>query len=734
MFWRRNWRPVPYIPQADEADCGAACLAMVLCAHGRSTSITDVTESCPAGRDGVNAVRLVAAARRFGLEGKTYRTAGANLDAIQLPVIAHWGLTHWVVVERWSPRWIYIVDPGSGHRKISHQEFSQSFTGIFLSFTTTVEFVRQKGRRASPFIKFFLSRMRDVYGWRAICMVIGTSVAAQLLSLLLPVLTKIIVDRVVPASQIDMMPLLGIAATLLILSQILMMFFRSLVLMKARTYMDAGSMTDLVKQLLRAPLEFFQVHSTGDLVARINSYTNVRQVLTDWSITTALDGSLLFVYLLATALISRPLALVAAGFVFLQAMVVILTHHRQRDIAYQVSVSSSEQSAFLMEIVLGAHQLKAAGAEMVASDRWSNRLLRQLNAENRQSYMTAVLTFVFGLCNYGGPVAVLWLGTLQVLRHEITAGSMLMASGLAAALFMPLARFVSAMQQLQAVSAAIYRLDNIVSAPQEKFWTTPNRRRISLEGRIDVRNVGYRYPGSSEWAVRSLSFSIPAKFKTAIVGGTGSGKSTVLNLLIGLAVPDEGEILFDGIPIEEVDLAHLRTQIGVVLQDITLFRGTIRENLTLGTPNVSNDQILQAAKLARIHGEIAALPMAYETMLSDNGANFSGGQRQRIALARALLLNPKLLILDEATSHLDVQIEQEIDATISSLRCTRIVVAHRLSTIANADQILVLDHGQLVEKGTHHRLLQQQGIYGRLMASYLNSETSCAPTYETPRA
>jgi ABC-type bacteriocin/lantibiotic exporter with double-glycine peptidase domain len=310
---------------------------------------------------------------------------------------------------------------------------------------------------------------------------------------------------------------------------------------------------------------------------------------------------------------------------------------------------------------------------------------------------------------------------------------MLMASGLAAALFMPLARFVSAMQQLQAVSAAIYRLDNIVSAPQEKFWTMADRRKIQLEGRIEVRNVSYRYPGSSEWAVRSLSFSIPANFKTAIVGGTGSGKSTVLNLLLGLAVPDEGEILFDGIPIEEVDLAHLRAQVGVVLQDITLFRGSIRENVTLGAPNVSHDQILQAAKLARIHDEIASLPMAYETMLSDNGANFSGGQRQRFALARALLLNPKLLVLDEATSHLDVQIEQEIEATISSLRCTRVVVAHRLSTIANADQILVLDHGQLVEKGTHHRLLQQQGIYGRLMATHVHSQMSGAERYDTPR-
>jgi len=288
-------------------------------------------------------------------------------------------------------------------------------------------------------------------------------------------------------------------------------------------------------------------------------------------------------------------------------------------------------------------------------------------------------------------------------------------------MFSPFARCIAAFIQVQTVAASVHRLDSIVSAPHEPaLGCEGGDGGRTVSGTIEATNVSHRYPGCSKLTLSGINFKIEAGQKIAVVGATGAGKSTLVDVLLGLESVESGQVAYDGVPVNHFSPVHLRSQIGVVLQDVWLFRGTIRENISLGVQRATASQIVRAAQLACIHNEIAAMPLGYETPLSDGGANLSGGQRQRLALARALLLAPRILILDEATSHLDTETEREIEATIRNLQCTRIVIAHRLSTVESADQILVLDRGELVECGTHAELLQAGGKYAGLMARHLS--------------
>jgi ABC-type bacteriocin/lantibiotic exporter with double-glycine peptidase domain len=390
--------------------------------------------------------------------------------------------------------------------------------------------------------------------------------------------------------------------------------------------------------------------------------------------------------------------------------------------------------------------LKASGAEERALDHWSNLFFKHLNVSLQRSHLSAVIDTAMMTLRTFAPLVLLWVGALQVLDGTLSLGTTLALNALAMAFLTPLASLVSSGRQLQLVGAHLERLTDVLEAEPEQGGRplpcpspnrggvgggvcspSPNRGGIGegsappLSGQIELKDVGFRYNPHGPWVLRDVSVRIAAGQKVALVGRTGSGKSTLAMLLLGLYTPTEGEILYDGIPLQRLNYRTLRSQFGVVLQEAFLFSGSIRQNIDFNDPSLSLERVMEAARLAAIHNDIMRMPMGYETLLTEGGAGLSGGQRQRLAIARAVAHAPALLLLDEATSHLDVTTERIVDRNLNDLACTRVVIAHRLSTIRNADQILVLDEGTMVERGTHAELLARGGHYATLIHSQLDN-------------
>jgi ABC-type bacteriocin/lantibiotic exporter with double-glycine peptidase domain len=401
--------------------------------------------------------------------------------------------------------------------------------------------------------------------------------------------------------------------------------------------------------------------------------------------------------------------------------VLIVTYRPVCELANRELASQGKSQGYMSEALTGIATIKAAGAEDRAHDRWSNLFFDQLNFSVRHGYLSAVISTVMMLLRSFAPLALLWIGAVQVLQGSLTAGSMVALNVLATSFLAPLASLVSGGQQLQLVHAHLERLADIITAEPEqdvqKVLLPPK-----LAGHIYLENVGFQYGPDSPKVLHSINLTIEPGQKVAIVGKTGSGKSTLGKLLLGLYIPTEGSIYYDGIPLASLHYQEVRRQFGVVLQEAAIFSGTVLHNITFNDPQMKREDAIKSAQAAAIHNDIMNMPMGYETYVAEGGSALSGGQRQRLALARALAHNPSILLLDEATSSLDVITEQAVAQNLQAFTCTQIIIAHRLSTVRNADVILVLDEGTIVERGTHEELLKLNGYYSALVQQQLEKK------------
>ncbi|MDY7076105.1 MAG: peptidase domain-containing ABC transporter, partial [Chloroflexota bacterium] len=409
------------------------------------------------------------------------------------------------------------------------------------------------------------------------------------------------------------------------------------------------------------------------------------------------------------------------GIGLLQVAILLGTTRRVHNLTEHSLSAQAESQSYLVEALTGVATLKVSGAEDRALDHWSNLFFRQLNVSLQQSQLTAVIGTAMMALRTLSPLILLWVGTLRVLDGTMNLGTMLALNALATSALTPLASLVSSGQQLQLVDAHLERISDVMEAEPEQD-TRLVQDAPQLTGRIEVKRASFRYAPDVPLVLRDVSVSIEPGQKIALVGRTGAGKTTLGMLLLGLYTLTEGEILYDGVPLQRLNYRTLRRQFGVVLQAPFLFSGSIRQNITFNDVGLSLEQVIEAAHLAAIHEEILQMPMGYETMIAEGGSALSGGQRQRLALARALAHDPAVLLLDEATSDLDAMTEQLVNQNLSQLSCTRIVIAHRLSTVCNADLILALDEGEIVERGTHEELLALGGYYAELVHGQLETE------------
>jgi ATP-binding cassette subfamily B protein len=716
---RKRRGRVPFVQQLEATDCGAACLAMVLGHLGHDAGLDEVRQAVGgSARDGTDANAILKAGEWYGLRGRGLRIDPEHLPFVPSGTILHWELNHFVVFERVTRRGVEIMDPAMGPRTIPLGKFGESFTGIAVVFEPADTF--EKKKRGTGRFGWY---MRQLAGQRHVLgRVVVTSILLRVFALVLPLVTAVIVDRVVPRADHSLLLVVTAGIGGLLVFQLVTALVRSHLLLQLRTNLDTRLTLGFVDYLSRLPYQFFQRRSAGDLLMRVNNNATVRELLTANSLSAMLDGTLVIGYAVLIFLFAPLMGLLVLGLGFVQVSVYLLSRRSYREMMARSLEAQARQQSHLVEMLSGMETLKAAAAESRSVERWSNLYVDELNVSLDRGRLTARVDAVSSMLALASPLAVLVLGALQVIGGAISLGEMLAINALAIGLLAPLSAMVQSALQLQLLGGYMDRIDDVLRTDPEQFGHEVARA-PRLTGRVTLQHVSFRYGDNLPYVVRDVSLDIRAGSTIAVVGKSGCGKSTLARLIAGLYSPSDGRILFDGHDLARLELKSLRRQIGVVSQSPSLFAGSIRNAITLAMPAAPMERIVDVARRAVIHDDILAMPMGYDTLLADGGQSLSGGQRQRIALARALVHEPAILILDEATSALDSETERKVIQNLEQLRCTRIVLAHRLSTIASADLILVMENGEVVESGTHQELLSRGQHYHRLVAAQLQPDT-----------
>jgi len=710
-------RRVPYVRQMEAADCGAACLGMVLRYFGKRVPLDELRDATSTDRGGVSAASIVNAAGAYGLRARGVRADIEALRRLPRGAILHWEFNHFLVLDHVTRRGIVVVDPAYGRRFMPFKAVRDAFTGVAIVFNRTRAF-DPTSAPASGTWRYLRPAVRQA---QSLGRVIVTSLVLRVVALALPLLTALVVDEVVPQGDRHLLLVLVAGTLVLVAYSVLTSFLRANLLLELRTRLDISLTTGFVDHLVALPYTFFARRSSGDLMMRLQSNSNVREIMTTSSLSAIIDGTFAFLFLGILLIVSPPLTLLVAAIATAQVVTMGLSWGRnQRLMSESLQVEARAQS-YAYELLAGMQTLKAAGAERRAADHWRSLFTDQVNATLARGRLTALVDSIMGTWTVAAPVLVLLTAAYHVIRGDMSLGTMLAVVALATGFLAPLGALVSSFLQLQLLGSYMSRINDVLDTPLEQ---AAERRRPAprLTGQIRAVDVSFAYGPLAPMVVRDVSLEIAPGEHIGIAGKSGSGKSTLAHLLLGLYRPAAGSISYDGVDLEDIELTSLRRQLGIVTQRPYLFASSIRDNISLTDPTLPLERVIEAAEHACIHDDIAAMPMGYDTVLQDGGASLSGGQRQRVALARALVHRPPILVLDEATSELDTLTEQRVYERLARVAATTVVIAHRLSTIRGADRIFVMDAGSIVESGTHAELAAAGGTY----ASLVYAQTSVA--------
>jgi ABC-type bacteriocin/lantibiotic exporter with double-glycine peptidase domain len=727
-------RRLRFRAQVELADCGAACLSMVLEYFNRPIPFDEVRTVCGTGRDGTDAATLVAAAKYYALDAKGVRTEVEDLEALPTGTMLFWDLSHFVLLDGVTRRGIEIVDPALGRRRVAWDEVRRSYSGVALLLEPGPEFVaggrRKQGlwRHVKPLLEQHATLRRSA----------TVSLLIRFLALGLPLLTAALVDRVVPTHDRGLLVVIGSSLAVVVAFHFLTSWLRGLLLLELRTRVDLRTTLSFLDHLVSLPYTFHLNRSSGDLMMRLRSNSLVREILTTTTLSALLDGAFATLYLVLLIALSVPLGLLVLGLGALQVVVLLLSRRATQRLASEGLRAEARSQGYAFQLLAGIGTLKSSGTEARAVEEFSRLFSDELAVSMRRGRLSALVDSLTGALSVGSPLLVLTFAGLQVLNGAISLGTALAVNALAVGFLGPLATLVTTGLSVQVLSSYVERLNDVFDTPREQEGedVLPAPR---LSGAIVAEGLTFRYAPLSPVVVDGVSVEAGRGQTVALVGRSGSGKTTLGHLLLGLYRPTSGVVRHDGIDLTTLDAQQVRRQFGVVTQDPYLFATSVRDNIAFGDPAMSLDDVREAARLACVADDIDAMPLGYDTVLADAGASLSGGQRQRVALARALAARPSVLLLDEATSHLDAVTEAAVHANLTTLGCTTIVVAHRLSTVVHADLILVVEAGRVVERGTHQELLERQGAYHALVTGQLaeagtparrRTETGTTPHYE----
>lgn len=715
---RKGWRArTPTVFQMEAVECGAASLAMILAYHKLVVPLERLRIECGVSRDGSTAKNVLAAARKFGLKAQGWKKELDDLWGLGTPAILFWNFNHFVVLEGVGRAGCWINDPASGRRRVTWEEVDTSFSGVVLTFEETPAFKRGGER---PSVRKALQR-RLGGSETAMTFLVLCGVAMVVPGLVIPTFSRIFVDNVLIAHVDGWLRPLLIAMTMTMAMRLALGALQQHYIRKLQTKVLVTTTTEFLEHVLHLPIEFFAQRYAGDISNRIGLNDQVALFISRRLATAAINGVLIVFFALLMFAYSVPLTLIGISVVVLIIAVTRYVGGIQADGSKRLIQEQGKVSGVAMGGLTTIETLKASGGETDLFARWAGYVAKTVTISQRLERSTIALGAIPSLLNQMAFITILCVGGSLVMNGSMTMGELVAFQSLMASFLSPVLSLSTLATDAQAMAGNLARLDDVLRY-QADSWSLAHEEDVvsafagqRLRGEVELRNVTFGYSVLAPPLIENFSLHLKPGARVALVGGSGSGKSTIAKLISGLYPPWSGEILFDGQPLRSLPRTMFTSSVSVVDQEIAMYQGTLRDNLTLWDRTVPESEVVHAAKDAMIHHEIAARPGGYQSGVQEGGTNFSGGQRQRLEIARALANEPRVLILDEATSALDPLTEQRIEQHLRRRGCTCIVVAHRLSTIRDADEIIVLAKGKVVQRGTHDALmLDEDALYAKL--------------------
>lgn len=672
---------------------------MICRAHGDAVDLIHLRRRFPVSLKGLGLQQLIGIGASLHFSCRPLRLELDELGALQTPCILHWGLNHFVVLQRVTRRGAVIMDPAVGERRLPLSEVSRHFTGVALELTPNADFARHVPQQRLE-LRQLAGRVQGLR--RSLAQLFTIALALELFAITAPLFQQMVVDEVLTSGDRDLLTVLALGFGLLLLIQIALGFARSWVVLVLSQSLSLQWSSNVFAHLVRLPMEFFAKRHLGDIVSRFGAVSDIQKTLTTAAIEAVLDGIMAVAALVMMFVYAPRLAAVVAAAVGLYALLRWAAYGPLRNAEAERLVVGARERTHFLETVRAMEPLKLFGREQERRARWQNLLVEVQNRDLRTARMAigfhTANALIFGIEN----LLVVWLGAKQVLNGQagmtgtFTVGMLFAFIAYKAQFTGRISALIDYGVELKMVSLHAERVADIaLSEPEEDL--APQSDLEHLPPCLELRDVSFRYGEGEPWLLRHASLRVDAGDSVAITGPSGSGKTTLLKIALGLLQPSEGEVLYGGFPIRQLGVVNVRRQMGTVMQDDVLLTGSLTDNIAFFDTQPDLDRVKTCARLAQIHVEILRMPMGYETLIGDLGSGLSGGQKQRLLLARALYKQPKVLALDEATSHLDIDSERAVTSVLRAMRVTRLVIAHRPETIAGAQRVVQLREGRLAE-------------------------------------
>ncbi len=709
-------RETPVVLQMESAECGAAALGMILGYYGKFLPLERLRVLTGVSRNGSNAKNILIGAETLGMKGEGRSCEAEEIRTFLPPFILHWGFNHFLVCEGWDDKGrIYLNDPAVGHRSVTWEEFEEKFTGIVLILRPDQDF-RPEGKPDSVWKELVRKLLGDR---RTLAFVIGIWACLSFVDLATPVISQIFFDEVLSYLHRNWLFDILLAFAVALILRLTLVFLRSWLLLRWQGQLTVQDSSDFFFHVLKLPISFFQMRFAGEIASRVQFHEIIADFVTGTLARTALDIAIALLYLGLLFLYSVKLTIIGLIFTGLNLLVLYGSYKWLEEQQMKLQQEMGKLYGLSVSGIAGIETLKANGNEGDFFAKWASANAAYLTMAQRQEYYAQFIQLVPAVLAGLNAAIIMAVGGFSIMDGVMSLGVFIAFQGLMSNFQAPVGRILGMSQNIQQTHAQMMKLRDVYRYPVEKETSISTVGRAGvpakLSGRLELRQVNFGYMTGETPLIKRLNLSLEPGRRVAIVGKSGSGKSTLAKLVSGLYQPWSGEILFDGLPAEKVPREVLAQSIAVVEQEIFLLAGTVADNIALFNPAVPRRDIVRAAQDAMIHGDISRLSGGYEAEVEEGGYNFSGGQRQRLEIARALALNPSLLVLDEATSALDPVTEKEIMRNIRRRGCACLIVAHRLSTIRDCDEIIVLSKGRVVQRGTHEELAGVEGYYRTLM-------------------
>jgi ATP-binding cassette subfamily B protein RaxB len=689
---------LPDIRQAEAAECGLACLAMIAGYHGQHTDLATLRRRHPISVRGASLRSVMSVAAELGMAARPLRLEINHLSRLKLPAIVHWDMDHFVVLRRASRRGIEIHDPATGSRRYTYAEAGRHFTGVALELTPTGSIARTSERSCL--------RLRDILIWPkgaglSVAQALLLSVLLQVYVIVAPFYMQIAMDDAVAQNDHGLLTVLAVGFGLFLLINVGTGLLRSFALVHLQTGLAYELSTAVLRHMLRLPLDYFEKRRTGDLLSRFGATEPIRDMLTEGVMSAAVDGVMAILMAILIFVYSPTLACVVTPAQLICIVLRIVTYRALRARALTSLQAKARETGALVETLRAIQTIKVFNRETERCGLWTNCRIEVLNADAAVARLKAIFRSVNELVFGAENVLVIYLGASAVLDGGMSIGMLFAFMAYKTQFVDKSARFVEKAIEFRMLDVQLERLADIVGSETEPDLSRPSvpeAYRRPLEGSVEVRNLSFRYGADEPFVFENASFSVAPGEYVAITGPSGGGKTTLIKVMLGLLNASAGDVLIDGTPLRQFGVRAFRDQVGVVMQDDQLMSGSVADNICCFDESFDVEWMQTCGRTAGIHDEIMRMPMGYNSLIGDMGTFLSGGQKQRIVLARALYRRPRILFMDEGTSHLDVDLEAQVNSAVKALGLTRIIIAHRPQTIASAERVLMIRQGLVAER------------------------------------